>query len=398
MNKRIPLEELKNRMINFIDKMNNNNPSWKFILILSKINLYYFTGTMQDGLLIIKRDSPPIFWVRRSFERAKEESLFENIKSISSLRELESKYKDMDSEILFLETNIVTLSLLKKLNKYLNFKETKSIDYTINSTRSVKSNYELDLLIKSGNIHQKVMEEKIPHMLKEGMSELELASKIFSTMLEEGHHGVARFSMFDTEISLGHIAFGESSLYPTYFNGPGGNFGLSPSMPFLGSRDRKLKKGDLIFIDVGCGYEGYHTDKTMTYVFGKPLPNDVVKIHNKCVDIQNQISQILVPGNTPGNIYKKIMGELDQDFLNNFMGYKNRKVKFLGHGVGLVIDEIPVIAESFREPLVKNMVLAIEPKIGISKIGMVGIENTFIINENSSICITGSNNGLIYID
>ena len=85
------------------------------------------------------------------------------------------------------------------------------------------------------------------------MSETELASKLFAIMIEEGHHGVARFGMFDTEIGIGHICFGESSIYPTYFNGPGGNFGMSPAVPLLGSRERKLKPGQLVFIDIGCG-------------------------------------------------------------------------------------------------------------------------------------------------
>ena len=86
-------------------------------------------------------------------------------------------------------------------------------------------------------------------------------------MVREGHHGIVRFGMSGAEIMLGLIGFGESSLYPTYLDSPGGNAGMSPAVPLLGSRERKLRKGDLIFCDIGCGYHGYHTDKTMTYRF-----------------------------------------------------------------------------------------------------------------------------------
>jgi Xaa-Pro aminopeptidase len=77
------------------------------------------------------------------------------------------------------------------------------------------------------------------------------------------------------------------------------------------------------------------------------------------------------------------------------MGYGNRQVKFLGHGIGLEIDEFPVIAKGFDSPLQENMVLALEPKKGIKDVGMVGIENTFIVTPSGGKCITGFNRGLI---
>ena len=203
--------------------------------------------------------------------------------------------------------------------------------------------------------------------------------------------------MFDTEIILGQLGFGESSIYPTYFNGPGGNYGMSPAVPLLGNRGRKLRKDDLVFIDVGCGVEGYNTDKTMTYIFPDSLPQHVIDIHLECVALQDEIAAMLKPGAIPSHIYREITDNLDKDFLRNFMGYGNRRVNFLGHGIGLLIDELPVIAEGFNEPLEKGMVFAVEPKKGIKNIGMVGIENTFIITTHGGKCITGDNPGLIPI-
>ncbi len=165
---------------------------------------------------------------------------------------------------------------------------------------------------------------------------------------------------------------------------------MSPAVPLIGSRERKLKYGDLVFVDVGCGVDGYNTDKTMTYMFGKELPNYAIEAHNKCVEIQNEIAEMLKPDEIPSNIYKTIMNSLDNDFLQNFMGFGDRKVNFLGHGIGLLIDEVPVIAEGFDQPLQKGMVLALEPKKGIANIGMVGIENTFIVNSKEED-ITGNN-------
>jgi Xaa-Pro aminopeptidase len=133
----------------------------------------------------------------------------------------------------------------------------------------------------------------------------------------------------------------------------------------------------------------------MTYMFKKSIPEYAIKIHCKCVDIQNEIAELLKSDAIPSEIYNEIMNNLDTKFLENFMGYGNRRVNFLGHGIGLLIDEIPVIAEGFKEPLKEGMVFAIEPKKGIKNIGMVGIENTFIVTPNGGECITGSNPGLI---
>jgi Xaa-Pro dipeptidase len=197
---------------------------------------------------------------------------------------------------------------------------------------------------------------------------------------------------------LGHIGFGQSSIYPTYFNGPGGSYGMSPAVPLLGSRDRKLIKGDLVFIDIGCGFEGYHTDKTMTYMFGRSLAKEVIDEHHKCIAVQNEIAAMLKPGEIPSHIYKTVMNNLDAEFLKNFMGFGSRRVKFLGHGIGLHIDELPVIADGFHEPLQEGMVFALEPKKGIEGVGMVGTENTFVVTPDGGRCITGSHPGLIPVN
>jgi Xaa-Pro aminopeptidase len=374
--------------------MDEHNPGWEMAVVFNKVNLYYFTGTMPEGMLLIPRDDEAVLWVRKSFERAQDESHFPLIKPMGSFRDAAQAFNDIPDTI-YLETEFVPLAFYKRFQKYFPFENVKPLDRQISFLRSVKSRYEMDIMEESGVIHRRILEDRVPKILEEGISEAEFAAKLYSVMVEEGHHGIARFNMFDTEILLGHVCFGESSIYPTYFNGPGGNYGMSPAVPLLGSRERRLKKGDLVFVDVACGVDGYHTDKTMTYMFGAPLAEEVVAVHKKCVDVQNKIAAMLKPGMIPAEIYKDVMESLDESFKQNFMGFKERRVKFLGHGIGLHVDEEPVIAEGFNEPITDGMVLALEPKKGIENVGMVGIENTFKVTEQGGICITGDNPGLI---
>lgn len=389
-----PISELNSRMERFRAVMDECNPGWEMAVVFSKVNLYYFTGTMPEGMLLIPRDDEAVLWVRRSFERAQDESLFPLIKPMGSFRDAAQTFNNIPDTI-YLETEFVPLAFYKRFQKYFPFESVKPLDRQISFLRSVKSRYEMEIMEKSGVIHRRILEDRVPKILEEGMSEAEFAAKLYSVMVGEGHHGIARFNMFDTEILVGHVCFGESSVYPTYFNGPGGNYGMSPAVPLLGSRERRLKKGDLVFVDVACGVDGYHTDKTMTYMFGAPLPDEVVTVHKKCVDIQNKIAAMLKPGMIPAEIYKDVMESLDENFKHSFMGFKERRVKFLGHGIGLQVDELPVIAEGFSEPLTDGMVLALEPKKGIENVGMVGIENTFKVTEQGGVCITGDNSGLI---
>jgi Xaa-Pro aminopeptidase len=234
-------------------------------------------------------------------------------------------------------------------------------------------------------------------MLREGINEADFAAQLYAVLVEEGHHGVARFGMFDTEMVLGQIGFGENSLYPTCFNGPGGSRGLGPAVPLLGSRERRLRPGDLIFVDIACGVDGYHTDKTMTYIFGKSIPEEATAAHRRCVSVQDEAAAMLIPGAVPSQIYKSVLSGLDDAFLQGFMGYCGRRVKFLGHGIGLQVDEFPVLAEGFNEPLCEGMVIALEPKKGIKGVGMVGIENTYLVASGGGRCVTGNHPGLMQV-
>jgi Xaa-Pro aminopeptidase len=394
MFQKVPHSELEQRLAHFRVIMDSQHQEWELAAIFNKINLYYLTGTMQEGMLLIPRNNAAVLWVRRSYERAVSESIFPNIKPMDSFRDAAANFGAMPSTV-HIETEFVPIAFLHRFQKYFPIQSVLPLDTQIAFLRAVKSNYELDLMKKSGELHRVVLEERVPKLLREGMSEVDLAGELYTQMLQEGHHGVVRFGMFDTEIAVGHIAFGESSIYPTSFNGPGGNYGMGPAVPVLGNRNHLLKKGDLVFIDIGFGVEGYHTDKTLTYVFGKEPDKDVLREHTICLDIQNRLAEQLKPGAIPSVLYENIMSSLPSDFLKNFMGFGNRQVKFLGHGIGLVIDEIPVIAKGFDSPLEENMVMALEPKKGIEKVGMVGVENTFIVTPEGGQCITGFSKGLV---
>src|SRR5512145_1831941 len=392
---KVPRTELDDRLQRFRARMDKRQPGWELAAVTGKIPLYYFTGTMPDGLLLIPQDGDAIFWVRQSYERALDESLFPDIRKMRSYRDIAGEMKKF-SETIYLETEQVPIAQLQRMQKHLRFRDVKAVDDQIGAVRARKSPYELALMERAGEIHRHVLEDLVPGMLSEGIDEVTFACDLYSVMVKEGHQGIIRFGMFN-EMLLGQIGFGTSSISPICVDTPGGVSGMHPSVPQMGCRERTLSKGDLVVIDIGCGCNGYQTDKTLSYMFGKSLPDTAIREHERCVEIQDTMASMLKPGAIPSEIYRTIMAGLEPSFLTNFMGFGDRRVKFLGHGIGLWIDETPVIAEGFNEPLEEGMVFALEPKKGIKDVGLVGIENTFVVTPQGGRSLTGKNKGLMEV-
>ena len=380
-------------MTRFRERMDRDHPDWESAGITGKINLYYFTGTIQDGLLFIPRNGDAVFWVRRSFERATAESEFPDLRKMSSYRDAAAVTGKVPKGM-YLELDEVSLAQYGRMQKHFAFSGVQSLDAQVLAVRAKKSPYELSRMERAGKIHRHVLEDCVPDLLREGIDEVTLTADLYSVMVREGHQGHMRFGMFN-EMLLGQIGFGTSSISPICVDTPGGIAGLHPSLPMSGSRERKLHRGDLVVIDIGCGVEGYYTDKTLSYMFGKHIPDEAIRAHERCVAIQDEIASLLKPGAVPSEIYTTVMSGLEPAFRENFMGFKENTVKFLGHGIGLQIDESPVIAQGFDEPLEEGMVFAVEPKKGIPGVGLVGIENTFVVTPQGGRSLTGTHRGLM---
>jgi Xaa-Pro aminopeptidase len=380
-------EEIELRLGRFRAAMDRHNPGWDTAVLVSRINQYYLTGTMQDGLLMIRPDNAWYF-VRRSFERALDESPFPDIHPIQSYREA-ARIAGVDCGKTFIESEIMTVAILERFNKYFTTQSLGPLDKTILTVRALKTPYELAALEEAGRIHHEILVKVVPELLREGMSELELCNELFQKMMEHGHNGVTRFQAFQSEMGLGQIGFGTSSIYPTSHDGPGGTMGLSAAVPILGSAERRLKKGDTVFVDIGFVIRGYHSDKSQAYIFGAKPTAEMISIQKNCLETEKRTAALIKPGARPSDIYRAVMGGLSEDFKAGFMGYGARQVRFLGHGIGLHVDELPVLAEGFDDPLEENMVLAVEPKKGLRDVGLLGVEDTYVVTRDGGRCITG---------
>jgi Xaa-Pro aminopeptidase len=383
----VPAKEVQRRILSLQAKLGNCNLSGS--LILDAIHIFYYSGTMQNGTLFIPAAGDPIFFIRRSLEKAKIESSIKNLIKFKRFKEIPPVLDiyGYDFPRLGIDECTTPLYLFNMLKETFPNTTFTDISFVLTEIRAVKSAYEIAQIKEAGERHEAVY-SAIPHMLREGITEWELGSAIICKMLKLGSMGVARMARFNSEAFGGNICFGESGNAPCAFDGPGGLVGRSPAFPLLGG-NRRLKREDIIYIDTAFGYNGYYTDKTRIFSLGKPKP-EVLDAHNICLAIQESIRTMLKPGIRLSEIFERIYDKivLPSHFEPNFMGFGENRVQFLGHGIGLVIDEFPAIAKKIDYPLKENMVIAVEPKKGLEGIGLVGVENTFLVTPDGGQRLT----------
>ena len=384
----VPASELEARLERFRRAMDAAHPGWEMAAVNHKVAMYYFTGTIQEGVLLI-RPQDAVFWVRRSFERACNESHFSDIRSMHSFREAAAFYGSAP-RVMYVETKKATLDWERMLHKYFAFEELGSFDSVLQDLRMVKSEYELKQMEQSGAIHETVLDIVAPKLIHGGISEAQLAIAIYSEMVQRGSHGTARFNQALGEEAVGIASFGKSGLVRTGFDGPGGTDGTCIAVQSIGNAFRKLQPGRLVYLDIPCGFDGYHTDKTVVYYYGDLAKDEqskhLIEAQQRCLELEQEVVRLMVPGEPIENLYLRTMDKFDNIYGDAFMNGG----KFLGHSIGLVMDEAPAIAKGFKQPLQPGMTFAVEPKIALPGLGMVGTENTYVVTEKGARSLTGS--------
>ena len=179
---------------------------------------------------------------------------------------------------------------------------------------------------------------------------------------------------------MGSLLAGSNAATPSPYDFALGGKGIDPSLPG-GLNGTLLKEGECFMVDMGGNFFGYMSDMSRVYAVGK-LPQEAYDAHQVCLDIQNAIAKKAKPGVTCEELYNLAIEKVtNAGFADYFMGI-GQKAKFIGHGVGLEINEAPVLAPRMKQPLEKGMVFALEPKIVLPNIGPVGIENTWVVTAN----------------
>ncbi len=390
-----PKEEITLRITKLQEELMNSQIDG--VLITHFIDLFYFTGTSQNGHLFVPAQGEPLLMIKKSFLRAKEEASIDCIEQMLSMKELPQRIYDSGKvKTLGMELDVLPVNNYNHYKKLFSESEIVDISKIIKKIRSIKSPYEIDLMAKSGESIGEAFAQ-VPEMYEEGMREIDLAASFESALRKGGYGGGARMRAFNQDFFYGNVNAGTSGAVPTYFNGPVGGPGLSPANNPAGAGWRRIEKNEVVFIDYATIVSGYVSDCTRIFATGK-LPQHLTEGHKLTLEIQDTALSMMKPGTNCREIYEKSIEMAKKSGLEDiFMGRGADRVKFLGHGVGLELDEFPVFAKGLDLELLPGMTFALEPKF-VFEDGAIGTENTFVMTETGPRRLTPEYEEITYLD
>jgi len=376
----LPKSETNSRQLEIQSRMRESGLDALFVL--QNADLYYFSGTVQVGLLCIPAEGEPVFLVQKSLSRARQESPLERLIAIRGLRKAPEALEAEGIRHLRrvgLEMDVLPAAQYLRLREIFSATEFVDVSEEIRRLRMIKSAYEVAQIRRAAGMLGLAFRE-IPGWMRPGATELEISANLEGLLRRLGHQGMVRMRGFNYEISYGTVSVGSNACHPTYFPGPVGFTGLYPAVPNGGSYSR-LERGHTLMADVVGGFGGYIADKTRTFSLGEP-PGDMEAAHTLILEILRELEAMLKPGVPCEKLWEHSLDRVKHSpYADGYMGLGDSRVRFLGHGVGLELDELPVLAKDSSIALQPGMTLAVEPKIFFPGRGGIGVENTYLITE-----------------
>ena len=389
-----PREEIETRIEGLKKRMAQSGIS--LAVILQNMDLFYFTGTLQKGVLIVPVDGPPLFFVERSLYRATEESPLE-ITPIKKDKDVGDvlRAKQLINNTVGMELDVIPVALFERWKSILDHDNVTDVSPLIKDLRLIKSEFEITQLIKSGQIVSHVF-QKAKEIIKEGMREIDIDAAVIGEGRKAGHQGFLRMRGLNQEMMCGYVGHGYSATVHSYNDVPIPGLGVTHAMA-QGSSIQNIKKGIPIVVDYGGGYNGYITDETRVYAIGK-LKDIFLKGYQVSREIVEEAMDFAKEGVDATEIFIKAQDRAKKAKLEKyFMGHGEGQVSFVGHGLGLEINELPVITPRHKTILKEGMVFAFEPKFIIPDEGAVGIEVDFVVRKDGLQRVTDSPLDIIYV-
>ncbi len=367
-----------------------------FSVILQNVDMFYFTGTVQKGVLVVPLERDPLFFVEKSVDRAKHDTPLditpiENDKAVKDVLRRAKILKGTGG----MELDVLPASAFERFKRIVGYEKFMDIGPLIKVVRSVKSPFELRQLKKSAQIMEHVF-ARAPGMLREGATELEIDAELIAEGRKHGHQGFLRMRGFNQEMTTITVVAGQTGAVPSPSDVAVGGLGLTPAVP-LGSSSNVIRRNMPVSIDYGGGYNGYVTDETYVFVIG-----EIEEVFRRPYEVSRQIIEDAAvfgkEGVDAAQLFKRAHRMAEAARLDEYlMGYGEGKVSFIGHGLGLEINELPVITPRHHITLKEGMVFAFEPKFTLPGKGAIGMEVDFIVRKDRLERLTDISLDLVYV-
>ena len=352
------------------------------VIVVQNADLFYFSGTVQSGNLYIPVQGEPLYLVRKDYNRARRESELKVVLPFGSMKDIPSKlaeYSYPGPRRIGLELDVLPVSFFERFRKVYPQAEYVDASPLIRRVRMIKSPYEIRLIREACAQVDKVF-LRACEVIREGITDLELAAELEYFLRKEGHQGLTRMRGFNSDLFYGQVFSGADTALPPYGDTPLGGLGLNTSFGQSAGLKR-IGRNEAIIVDLAGCIDGYLSDETRVFAIGG-ISDRLRKGYENMRKVQELMKEIARPGVPWGQVYAECQAmAVGMGYGDSFMGAKGAQVSFIGHGVGVEIDEYPFIARGFDDMLLEvGMVFAFEPKLVFPGEGAIGIENTFYLS------------------
>lgn len=392
-----PATELEHRCKRLQDLMAGQ--ALDAVMIVQNADLFYFTGTTQSGCLYVPAQGQPLYMARKEFSRARMESGLREIVPFASMKDIPgilAQYGYPEPRRIGMELDVLPVNFFERYTRV--YPQAEFLDATplIRQVRMIKSHYEIHLMKEAADQVHRVW-QRAGEIIREGATDLEIAADLEYTARKDGHQGLVRMRGFNSELFYAQIFSGTDSAVPAYADTPLGGLGLNPSFGQSAGLKR-IERNEPVIIDfAGCA-DGYLIDQTRVFAIGG-ISDRLRKAYDDMLKVQRRMTELALPGASWGAIYDHCLAlAVELGYADSFMGAKGSQVSFIGHGLGIEIDEYPFIARGFKEmSLEVGMAFAFEPKVVFPGEGAIGIENTFYLSNDGLKQMTYSSEELVIL-
>jgi Xaa-Pro aminopeptidase len=382
-----PLEEIENRLTRIRAGMEKQGIEG--LLVIQKMNLYYLSGTTQDGLLFAPLEGKPLLMIKRELDRARVESPIQDVVPLQSIREiplLMQTHRGKVPRVLGLELDVLPARDYFKFQGFFPGSQIMDASSVLRETRKIKSLFEIDLMRKAGEIGRKVYREA-KKILKKGMTEIEFGGLLEAAAKKYGHEGLLRVRSLNYEAYTWHVLSGFTGGIVSQSDSPMGGLGLSPAFP-VGASLKRMKAREPILVDFGTCYQGYQADETRMFSIGE-MEQKFIDAYKACKEIHDSVLEDTRPGAECETLFLKTLQLAEKlGYKDSYLGPPRLQTRFVGHGIGLELNELPFLAQGQSYPLEQGMTFAVEPKIVFPGEGSVGIENTVVVTRDGCEILT----------
>lgn len=359
------------------------------IIVLQRVDLFYLSGTAQNGCLYLPAEGSPLLFVKQSVRRARAESPIAHLIEIGSIREVPTRIADACGRPpmkLGFELDVLPVNEFRFYRELFQPAECVDASPFILHSRSLKSAWEIEQLRSTAAMSGRTF-DYMREVIRPGLTEMEFAGIFEAYARGIGHGGKLRVRHHNTEGYTWHVLSGASGGMVGVLDSPASGAGTSAAFP-AGAGHKRLCTDEPIMVDFGSVMNGYHMDETRMFAIGR-MPEPALRISRAAIELHQAALENARPGISAGALFdlvEHMAGSLG--LAESFLGPPGRKVSFIGHGIGLELIEPPIIARGKKTPLAAGMVLALEPKFVHENRFAAGIESVFEVTENGGRLIS----------